>query len=1491
MRLKISLRRSGGISDLVVTADATATVRDIAAKLVSADPSALGDAAGRQQGNHSLRIAEPGSSHSMRDLDPDALIGDAGLRSGAIVELVALESQFKAAGADRGPAAAVLRILSGPEAGREFALPFGASVVGRDRDVDVRVSDGLVSKRHARINVGETIEVIDLNSSNGVIIGGAPVARATLTSADVVVLGETSLCVVPLQNSTQAPGGSAIVDFIRSPRVVSRYPGEEFSAPVPPRLQQRQRFPYLALIAPLIVGAVLFLFTGQLLGVVMMAMSPLLLVGSYMDNALSMRHATKAERERFKGAMLQLQERMEQARDAERRARSAELPGTGELIDAARQLGPLLWSERPEHPTFLAVNLGLGRAESRNRLMLPQTNETKPEYWEQMLQLKAEFSTVERVPIVAQLRSSGALGFAGLSHEREAVACGAVFQLLARHSPAEVVVAAMVSPASRPAWEWLKWMPHSTSAHSPIDGPLLSEGPAAAAVLLAQLEGLVEARRAALSNAGTPSRGPLDPDRPEEVPAPVLPTVLLVVDHDAPVDRGRLTRLAEQGADSGVHLIWCAPNVERLPAVCRTYVALDGTDSGAIVGHVRLGERSMPVAAERHDVENIEHVARGLAPVVDIGSPEDDDSDLPRQISYPALAGLDLLERSDVIVERWRENASLIVRDGTPVRRRKDGNLRALVGHAGSEPFYLDLRRDGPHALVGGTTGSGKSEFLQSWVLGMAAANSPDRLAFLFVDYKGGAAFAECVRLPHVVGLVTDLSPHLVRRALTSLKAELRYRERLLERKKMKDLLELERSGDPDCPSSLVIVVDEFAALVQEVPEFVDGVVDVAQRGRSLGLHLILATQRPAGVIKDNLRANTNLRIALRMADADDSADILGSPLAAHFDPGIPGRGAAKTGPGRLRTFQTGYVGGWTTSEAPPPQVDVEELTFGVPVVWETPEPAHAAEEPETGATDISRLVSTISSAAVSAAVPMPRKPWLDTLAPVYNLSRLPNPRTDERVPLGVLDEPEIQAQSPVFYEPDRDGNMAIFGTGGSGKSTALRTIAAAAAITTRGGAAHVYCLDFGAGGLRMLESLPHVAAVVSGDDEERVVRVLRRLRDIVDERAVRYASVGAGTVGEYRQIAGAPEEPRIYLLIDGVGVFREQYEFGSAQNSAWFAAFTQIAADGRQLGVHIVMTADRPNAVPTSIAATVQRRIVLRLASEDEYALLGVPKDVLNASSPPGRGILDGNELQLAVLGGNANLAVQAREVQLLSASMGRGGSRRPEAIGKLPEQAELSALPELFEGRAVIGVDDVTLGPAAIDLRGPFMVSGPPGSGRSTALATLAAAVARTQPNTARVLLTPRPSLLSRHGGWSQSADRISEVATLCAKLIDQLEAVPDGGPRMAIFIENVTEFQGSEVEGDLDRLIKLAVRSDLFVVGEAEVSTWSQAWTLAPHFKSGRKGLLLVPGDLDGDLLGAPLGRIRRSDFPPGRGFLIAKGRASRLQMAEVGAAGTW
>lgn len=235
------------------------------------------------------------------------------------------------------------------------------------------------------------------------------------------------------------------------------------------------------------------------------------------------------------------------------------------------------------------------------------------------------------------------------------------------------------------------------------------------------------------------------------------------------------------------------------------------------------------------------------------GVPSEDDSDLPSAVSFVTLAGP---EAADIAASRHRtvDGITLILTGpyaGEPNRR--PANLRALIGQSALGAFSVDLRSEGPHALVGGTTGAGKSELLQAWILGMAAAHSPQRVTFLLVDYKGDRP-SESAQACRTLSVTSSL---ICRRTWSggpsSSSAELRYREHLLATYKAKDLVELERRGEADTPPSLVIVVDEFAALVQEVPDFVDGMVNVAQRGRSLGLHLILATQRPAGVIKDNL--------------------------------------------------------------------------------------------------------------------------------------------------------------------------------------------------------------------------------------------------------------------------------------------------------------------------------------------------------------------------------------------------------------------------------------------------------------------------------------------------------------------------------------------------------------------------------------------------------------------------------------------------------------
>jgi len=1487
VRIKLTLHRpDASTTNVAVTADATATVRDVAEALFAGDPTRSGTAVPDRL---TLQVGtSPAGSGQGRVLSPTSDLVEAGLRSGSTVSIVRVSEHFDAPGQDRGAAVAVLRVLEGPDAGREFPLPVGTSYLGRDRNMDIRLSDPQVSKRHARITVGETIEITDTNSANGLVMGGQRMMRSTLTSADTVTIGSTVVSVVALHRTTSLAPTSPVVEFNRSPRVVARFPERKLKAPKPPTPPEPQRFPYLAMVAPLIMGTILYSVTRNILSIVFIGLSPILMLGNYLDQKVQARRKLKAQREQFAAAVVAMRDTIERTHAVERAVRLSEAPSVADTVDAVRRLGGLMWTHRPEHEAFLTVRVGLGAAPARTQLEQPSENNTLPEFWSELEKLHAQCATISGVPVVARLRTDGALGVAGTGSTVDAVARGILVQLAGLHSPSELVLAAVTSQRSRADWEWLEWLPHTGSPHSPLGGDHLADNPGAAQALLSQLEDLVEARGADLDTHAE-LRGPIDPEEGEDTPKPVLPTVVVLVEDDAPVDRSRLTRLVERGADAGVHVVWVAPTVEQLPAACRTFVLVDTADAtsagtaGATSGEVRVGRLTFPVSCETVDLPTAHEVARILAPVVDVGAPVDDDSDLPRSVSYLTLAGTALAEDPGRLIDAWRENGSLTPRDGSPpVRRKAPTNLRGLVGHSGTEPLYLDLRTQGPHALVGGTTGAGKSEFLQSWVLGMAAAHSPDRVTFLFVDYKGGAAFADCVNLPHTVGLVTDLSPHLVRRALTSLRAELRYREHLLNRKKAKDLASLERTGDPDAPPSLLIVVDEFAALVNEVPEFVDGVVDVAQRGRSLGLHLILATQRPAGVIKDNLRANTNLRVALRMADEDDSTDILGIPMAAHFDPSIPGRGAVKTGPGRITPFQTGYAGGWTTSRPERPRIDVQEMAFGSDIRWELPEP-EVEEVTDPGPNDIARIVATISRAATEAAVPMPRKPWLPELAPTYDLARLPNPRTDTMLLLGVEDDPTTQAQPTVFYEPDRDGNMAIYGTGGSGKSATLRTIAVSAAITARGGPVQVYAIDAGASGLRMLEDLPHVGAVIAGDDEERVQRVLRTLRDLVDERSARYAAVRAGSLDEYRRLANAPDEPRILLLVDGIGAFRESYEFRPAHAFPVWGAFTAVATDGRQVGVHVVVAGDRAASVPTSLGSTIQKRLVLRLASEDDYLTLGVPKDVLSLTSPPGRGVLDENEVQVAVLGGDPNVALQARELGKLRDAMVRLGIPQAPGVERLPDSFTLDALPELAGDRPAIGLDDLDIAPVGLPARGTFMLSGPPGGGRTTALVTIAQAVRRARAGRV-VYLSPRRTSISALDVWDTAATSPEEVVTLLESLTQALDGGSLRPGALTVLVESVTEFTGTPAEQPLVAFVRAATRAEQLVVGEAESSTWGQAWAIAQPFKAGRTGLLLTPGDLDGDtLLGTGLGRIRRADFPPGRGFLVVSGRARKLHVA--------
>jgi S-DNA-T family DNA segregation ATPase FtsK/SpoIIIE len=1486
MHVKATLRRVDGTADdVVITADAGATIGEIAATIARVDPHG---GHGDPDAPRTLEARLPGQEQPVR-LPQDAALGEAWIGSGAEIAVVDLSLP----GFDY-PRSQDVRAVVRVDGGDVHQLTEGSWTLGRAPECDVVLADPLVSKKHLRLDVGETVDVVDLGSANGTLVDGAPVKRLRVDSALRVVVGDTAVVVERRRDTARISGvapKAGPVPFTRSPRVEERYTGETFEAPDAPEETEPREFPFLALVAPVLLGLTMFFVLHRPTALLFVLMTPLMLLGNHLTQGRQNRKRLERQVQRFDERLESLRTALAHEREQERSVRLREAPATQHVFVEAMRHGPLLWTRRPEHWSFLNVRLGLGTMPSRNSIKTGDRGKLLKEHQEQLDAVVEQYDTVDGVPVVENLYDAGALGFAGPPPRVAGSLNAVLLQLTGLHAPSELVVTAMVSPVWTRALEWLTWVPHTSSPQSPVDGLHLADSATGAARLVAQLEELVATR---LKAHRPRRRGAVDEDdaaieRGAEVgasaheagtPSPI-PAVVVVVSDDIDVDRARLVQLAEQGPDAGVYLLWVATEASRLPAACRTFVDLGAAQPR--VGLVRLGRWVDDVRLEELDAAAALDYGRRLAPVFDAGAVVEDASDLPRSVSMPALLGHEVFESPEAVLDRWRQNQSVYDRTGQAAARRRAGSLRAVVGSAGVDVQHLDLRSQGPHALVGGTTGAGKSEFLQAWVLAMAAEYSPDRVTFLFVDYKGGSAFADCIRLPHCVGLVTDLSPHLVLRALTSLRAELHHRERLFNRKKAKDLLELEKRGDPETPPALVIVIDEFAALVGDVPEFVDGVVDVAQRGRSLGIHLIMATQRPAGVIKDNLRANTNLRVALRMADASDSSDVVEVPDAAYVDPSIPGRGLVKTGPGRVQAFQSGYAGGWSTRAPERAKVAVAGLRFGREEAWEEPvdEAAPAAPE-DLGPNDQQRLVARVREAFEAGGLPTPRRPWLDSLAEVYDLTRL-RQRTDAELLVGVADLPQEQAQRPVYFLPDLDGNLGIYGTGGSGKSTALRTIATAAGITPRGGPVHVYGLDFASGALRMLETLPHVGAVVRGDDGERIVSLLRMLRDELERRGEAFAAVSAANVTEYRQITGRHDVPRILLVVDGFSAFRDDWEVGTGR-SEWFDVFRDVMTEGRGLGMHVVFTADRAGAVPTYVRSLVQRNVLLRM-TDDGYLSFNAPRDVVTATSPAGRAVVDGLEVQVAVVGGARSVADQAAATERLAASMRRAGVTPAPAVRVLPQSYPATELPDAVDGRPVLGLDNVELAPLAFEPTGAMVVSGPPGAGRSNALVAIARAVQRANPKARCYLFAQTRSAIAGEVAWEDVAtgpDKVAEMAK------DLLAAVTDEDvePGIVVVVEGINEYLQTPADKPIQELTKAIRKSDHLLVAEAETAAWGSTWPLLAEVKNARRGLLLQPENLDGDtILKTSLPRAAKGEFPVGRGAYVARGRHVRVQLPLV------
>ena len=1257
---------------------------------------------------------------SVTQLPLDAPILDSGIMSGDTlrfelygVDQVDRESLSEAVSCD---------VTAGPEAGRSFVLLPGRHEVGRGADSEVVLDDATVSDHHLSIIVYDDLTTAllpDTSATNPVVVNGRTITDVTTVGAsDVVQFGATAVALRIFSRSSDAERDQlGQVPFRRTPYkpiIVS----ERVFKPIGnlPKKPEPRKFSPLPAMLPLLLGLGMFALTRQPYTLMMMLMSPVMLVGTFVESR-------KTGKQKFADQVDNLGERLEkrkaeveQALLDERAERISQSPDLADLARRATLRTLDLWARQRGDDEFLRTRLGIGTVRSKVKVE-PETG--GEDYLREVVDVTlAGHDRLAACPICVNLAELGVFGLYGPLPEVQAMCASVLLQAATLHSPEDLVIVVLEGHAQG-LGTWVKWLPHTRSVNSPLGGPHVVDDELVAAEMMRELVSVARLRTAS-------------DDRVDHR----WPWILVILDETANVDPALTSQLLELCPRAGISVVAAVESDARVPrqakATFRCVPLVGGTLSTVWFTEPQApGEEFEPEPA---NARLIDQVAMSLAPLRDATSASAA-SAIPRVVPLLSLFGPELPTPMSVAAT-W----------ATP----KQYGLRAPIGMGPSGPLELDLVEHGPHALIGGTSGAGKSELLQSIVASLIHEYPPTRLTFLFVDYKGGAASVVFNTVPHTVGYVTNLDSSLSLRALTSLRAELNHRMRLMEGK-AKDLPEMLERFPDEAPPSLVIVVDEFATLVKEVPDFVAGVVDIAQRGRSLGVHLILATQRPSGSVNENILANTNLRISLRMLDASESKTVIGVGAAADIPLPLKGRAFAKLGPRDLIEFQSAFtgaaltqerevspvvvhrfgnisrVGGTTTigrrttrttrplvpratveatpridaqgagvdqfdvdSPFRPPSVGVsyQGITYqptidetgmlappiGLPMppptlapsIDPTPGPSAAAqpEQPRDGASTVTHLDVLLD--AVRGAMPTlrpPRKPWREMLPEQLKWSAVERPdytsadgRRGRFITIGMLDDPAAQAQYPAVFDLEEAGGLLIGGSGGSGKTTTLRTAAVSAVSGATPDEVALFVIDCASRSLATLRDLPHVATVATGDDLESITRVITVLASELDRRRPLLSDLDVQAENLSSYLDKGYRLPRIVVIVDGfqnlgpiLGTVKPM-EVGPLD---WLAEFQRIVTDGRQLGIHVILSVDRRQAVPALLMSAIGNRLVLRQTDEGGYLDYGVPSALARGLDLPGGRALWNNQLvQIGLVSDEPSAAAQGAAIAELAAS-----------------------------------------------------------------------------------------------------------------------------------------------------------------------------------------------------------------------------------------------
>ncbi|WP_157252325.1 type VII secretion protein EccCa [Nonomuraea typhae] len=1174
-------------------------------------------------------------------------------------------------------------------------------------------------------------------------------------------------------------------------------------------------------------------------------------------------------------------------------------------------LGARLWERRPRDNDFGTVRLGTGVQKLAIQLIPP---DSKPVEDLDALAAGAlrrfvrAHSTVAELPVAVALGSFARIKLRGDDASIRGLVRALVCQLATFHAPDDMRIMVCASPERMARWDWIKWLPHALHPdEADAAGPvrLMAEN-------LGELDRLLG--------------GELK-ERPRFKPGAVadaLPYHLLIVDDGLVPHDSQLGMDAIQGVT--VVDLSDSTGLVQEKSMLRLDIQPDGfhmvkIDHAGKESTTRLGD------PDKLDYLRAEGVARQLAPLrLSTGKGSEAQDVLSVNTSLTDLLGVGDPTRIDPAVV-WRPRAG---------RNR----LRVPIGlGADGRIVELDIKESaqggmGPHGLVIGATGSGKSELLRTLVLGMALTHSSEILNFVLVDFKGGATFLGLETLSHVSAVITNLEDELplVDRMHDALHGEMVRRQELLRAAgnyaSLRDYERAREQGADLAPMpTLFVVLDEFSELLTAKPEFIELFVMIGRLGRSLGVHLLLASQRLEEGRLRGLDTHLSYRIGLRTFSAMESRVVLGVADAYEL-PSAPGNGYLKFDTSGMTRFKAAYVSG--AYEPDPLHSTTGE---GGGIVREVVEygPAHVplpiveqvTEKPETDKQEGPQVsLLDIVVGKLEGQGPPAHRIWLPPLAEPLALNHLLPPlsitqahglttpgwpgRGRLNAVVGIIDKPFEQRRDPFWVDlSGAAGHIGVAGGTQSGKSTVLRTLVTSMALTHTPKEVQFYCLDFGGGSLASLDGLPHVGSIATRLDADRVRRTVAEIAGVLQERERRFAEQGIDSIAAYRRLMAEGKIQGdgwgdIFLVVDGWLTVRQEFE-------AIEGVITDLAARGLGYGIHVVAATNKWSEFRPGIRDLFGTRVELKLGDPYESevnrkAALAVPEGV------PGRGLtreglhflsalprIDGAQDTEDLSGGVRALVQAVKDAWR--------GDPAP-AVRLLPALLPAGTLPgpeETGPRRIPIAIDEASLSPVVLDFDADphFIVVGDTESGKSNLLRVIMEGlVARQTPREAMMIVIDyRRALLdsavteNRIGYAASSAaaaDLVNNARAALLKRLPPADLTPEQlrardwwqGSDLYIVVDDYDLVAtSSNPLAPLADLLPQARDIGLHLVMARQMGGISRSMfdPIITKVKDMASPAVILSGNKDEGIL---FGNVRAHPLPPGRGYFVDRRNGARL-----------